>query len=436
MVFTPRLGILILVGCIPLAFATIDRSLLTVGAVYNSALLVAIVMDILLAPGPAQVAVARVVDDKLSLGTRNPVRLRASSRLSRALTMIVKDEPPPEFEQEGRMRLLRLPAQSEVEFAYHVLPRARGDFAFGDVNARCFGPLGLVATQFRAAIPFLVRVYPSLAELRKYELLARKGRLIEAGLRQAHPTGAGTEFESLRDYLPDDEFRRINWKATARRGRLTSENYETERSQTVLLMIDAGRLMSTQHAGMSKLDYAIKAAVMLSYVAVSRGDRVGLLLFVDEVLNYLPPRMGRRQVFRIIEALYNAQAKLVEPDYGEAFRYLSLRGRKRSLVVIFTDIIDVQVSRDLLAYVAGLFPAHLPLCVAMRDAALTQAAEQKPVIPAAAFEKAIALKTIAEREEALSVLRRGGALVCDCRPEELSTDVVNRYLKVKARTLL
>ncbi len=243
-------------------------------------------------------------------------------------------------------------------------------------------------------------------------------------------------FESLRDYVPDDEFRRIDWKATARRHRPVSRQYETERSQSVIVMLDAGRMMSAELEGMSKLDYAINAALMLGYAAVLRDDRVGLLVFSDVVKSYLPAAKGRHQLSKIVDELYGIEPELLEPDYGAAFRTLSLRNKRRSLVVVFTDLIDVDASEAILTYTSSLYPRHLPLCVTLQDSTLTAVAEQVPAEVGDVFEKAVAQRVLADREEALLWLRRRGVLVLDVPPAHISVEVVNRYLELKARSML
>ncbi len=436
MVCTPLFLILLALGALPLGLAASYPPFAFVALAYNGLVIAAVVADLALMVRFAPAQCAREVARELSLGTANPVAVHISNLHRRDLRVLLKDEPPQGFEVEGGIAYLRVPARTEVTHRYHVTPRRRGDYAFGAVNFRFFGPLGLIALQRRMPHPQQVRVYPNLAQVREFDLLARRGRLLQAGLRLSRWRGRGTEFESLRDYLPDDDFRRINWKASARRAKLTSHEYEAERSQNVLLVLDLGRLMTTEHQGMSKADYAVNAALLLGYVCALAGDRVGLLLFSSEIEGYLPPGRGKAQVFRLLRELYRAEPKMIEPDYAGAFHYLNMRSRRRTLVVVFTDIVDPAVSEDLVAQMRALFPAHLPLCVTMKDASLAAMATQEAVAPPSIYERAVAIKTLREREEALAILRNGGVLVLDTRPEDLTVDLVNRYLEVKARALL
>lgn len=436
MLCTPLFLLLLALGALPLALAARYPPLTAVALAYNALLFAVVTADLGLMVRLAPVECTREVAKELSLGIPNSVALRIINRRRREARLLVKDEAPEGFEVEGNLAYLRVPARTEVRHRYHVTPRRRGDYAFAALNFRFFGPLGLLALQRRVPQPQQVRVYPNLTQVREFDLLARRGRLLQAGLRLSRWRGRGTEFESLRDYLPDDDFRRINWKASARRARLTSHEYEAERSQNVLMVLDLGRLMTTEHQGMSKVDYAVNAALLLGYVCVSAGDRVGLLLFSSQIEGYLPPGRGKAQVFRLLRELYRAEPKMVEPDYAGAFHYLNMRSRRRTLVVVFTDIVDPAVSQDLVAQMRALFPAHLPLCVTMKDASLAAMAAHEPADLPSTYQRAVAIKALRDRDEALAVLRNGGVLVLDTRPEDLTVDLVNRYLEVKARALL
>ena len=377
--------------------------------------------------------VGRDLDDKLSLGADNPVHVTVRSRCGAALALQIKDDPPPDFATPRRLHHLRLQPWEQATVTYHTRPVKRGRYSFGALHVRGRSLLGLSYWQRSFPAAQEVAVYPNLLEISRYQYLARTDRLRQAGFRVVHRLGEGTEFESLRDYTPDDEFRSIDWKATARRSTPTTRQYEVERSQTVLIMIDAGRMMTAQIGDMSRLDYAINAALMLAYVASEKDDSVGLITFADEVKGFIPPRKGRGQVSRITEALYDLQPALVEPDYAAAFGMLHGRARKRALVVCFTDLVDVDASRRLLAHLAALAPHHLPMLITLRDSTLEHAAQQRPEDEFGVYQKAMAGEVLADREVALGVLRQRGVLVLDSPPDKLTVSAVNEYLNLKAR---
>jgi len=441
-----RLMALAALGVAVFAAAAWEPRLLTVGAGYNLAVALAAAADHLLASkrGLIPVAVQRSVAEHLSLGAANPVSVVVRNGGGSALRLLVRDQPPPEVAHDGGPVALSLgPGMQEV-VRYHVMPRAKGDYWFGDIWVRVTSPLGLLLHQGRTAARQPVRVFPDLTALRRYELLARRGRLQEAGIRVSRYRGRGTEFESLRAYLPDDDSRHINWKATARRRQLVTSQFQAERSQHVMLVLDAGRMMAGRvgrpglppRGELTKLDYAINAALMAAYVTATMGDRVGLLAFASAVRAYLPPGRGRGQVFRLLQSLYALEPELVEPNYEAAFRHLALHQRRRSLVIVFTDLVDRDCSETLLRQIGALHPHHLALCVTVADAEVLALAHAVPAEVDQVYQKAVAAHLVADREAALSYLRRRGVHVVDAPADRLTAETINRYLELKARSLV
>jgi len=427
---------ILLVGPALIVAAEFYSPLGGLGWAWIGAVLVIAVADNLLSRRTAVIETERQVDEKLSLGTDNQVEIILYSRTIRPLFLQVKDDPPIEFETARRQQHLWLGPYQTQRITYRTVPQARGDYQFGDIHIRGRSRLALSWWQQRIPAQQQVRVYPDLLQVHRYELLARKIHLQQAGFRLMRRRGEGTEFESLRDYVPDDDFRDIDWKASARRNKPITREYEIERSQNVMLMIDAGRMMCGQLDGMSKLDYAINAALMLAYVASRQDDAVGMMVFAGAVNSFIPPRKGKAQIGRLVEELYTVQPTMTEPDYGAALTMLQSRSRKRSLVVIFTDIIDKQASRALLAYSGALYPHHLPLVVTIRDPQLQQTANLYPQEVPQVYQRAVAAGLLRDRSQALAALRRQGARVVDATPDELTVSAVNRYLDIKARQLL
>ncbi len=284
--------------------------------------------------------------------------------------------------------------------------------------------------RFNTSAP--VKVYPNLLDIRKYQILARRHHLTEMGLRQTRILGRGTEFERLREYQPDDEFRRIDWKATARRSKPISREFETERSQTILALLDVGRMMRAPVADLAKLDYAVNAVLMLSYVAGLRGDKVGLIAFADEVTHFLTPRSGKGQFYRMLATLYGVESQPVESDYARAFAFLGAKHKKRSLVVVFTDLSSGLAVDTIVAQMALLRPRHLPLLVAISDPSVHDLASQRPRDSQSVYERVVAEQLLSERTLLLESLRHRGVLTLDVPANQLTIAVVNRYLELKA----
>ena len=433
---TPRLLVLMLLGAVLVAGASFAQPLVWVSVAYFMALLGLVVADLLLSTRPDQIDIERTTDPKLSLGADNLVRIALTNRSPRRVVFQLRDEYPYQFRVDQQLLAGTMPALAGMEARYHVQPLTRGDYTFGAVNLRYGSTLGTFRRQARYEIAADIRVYPNVLDVRKYDLLARRGLLMELGLRNARLGGAGTEFERLRDYTPDDEYRRINWKATARRNRPIAVEYETERSQHIVYVLDTGRLMRPPIGELAKLDYAINAALLASYVATLRGDQVGLLTFADEVGVYLAPAKGRSQFYSMLELLYNVRSEPVEADYGRALGYLGVKNKRRSLIVIFTDLVTLDAAQPLIAYTARLALRHLPLVVTMHDPHIAAMARAPAISAAAVYERAVAERLVDERRVILDTLNRAGVLTLDVEADKLSIAVINKYLELKSRSRL
>jgi uncharacterized protein (DUF58 family) len=430
-------GVLLLLIAAPIiALGTWASALEWIAGLYILLNLALFVMDWRQAGRVSRFEVSRQHDTKLSLGADNPIHLLVRNRSRRPATFWLRDEPPDKFKIDTRILTGVVPARRTWQGAYRVRPLRRGDYQFGDLNLRWRGPLGLIVRQARIEASGPVKVYPNLLDVRRYDLLLRRNRLQELGLRHTRMFGEGTEFERLREYLPDDEFRRIDWKATARRNRPITIEYQTERSQNVIAVLDTGRMMQSPVAQIAKLDYVVNAVLFLAYVATGKGDKVGLMTFADDVVQFVTPRQGRGQFYRMLELLYGIEAQPVEPNYRRALSYLALKQRKRSLVVIFTDLSGGMSMQALVSHVSVLARRSLPLVVTISDPDIHAATHQQPHDSLTVYQRAAAAQLLDERQVALDNLRRQGVLTLDVPANQLSMAVINRYLELKGRTLL
>ena len=418
-----------------LGLGVLDPRLPGLGLGVMTALLLVAVADNLLSRGRTKLEVQRETPEVLSLGAPNRINITVRSRCPRPLMLVVKDDPPPQFSTPRRSHRLRLAPWWHQRLSYTTTPLGRGDFRFGNLHLRAVSRLRLSWWQRTVPAAADVRVYPDVQQVGKWEALARRGRLQDLGLR-TRMRGEGTDFESLREYVPDDSFRHIDWKATARRGSPITRQFQIERNQMLIILLDSGRMMAAPAGELTRLDLSVNAAVMLAHVAAALGDSVGLLTFSDRLKSFVPPGKGREQTRRILEELYALQADPVESDYRAAVTYLRSRSRKRALVAAFTDLVDTEVSAQVLAYLGALPPQHLPMVVTVRDEGLEQLGSQPIGDSLDAYERALAGRVIADRELALARLRRRGAWTCDARPGDLVAAVVNQYLIIKRHGLL
>jgi len=372
-----------------------------------------------------------------SVGRANLVRLRVHSTPGRRLW--VTDDCPGGLVKSGLPAAVAIPATGHAAVTYHVTPSRRGLYELGDHHLRWATPLGLWWRQIRIAARHPVRVYPDVQAVRTYEMLARQS-LENRMVRTVRLRGGENEFEALRDYQRDDEYRAIDWKATARRQKLIAREYQQERNQSVMCMLDCGRLMTAETQGLSQLDHALNAVLMLAHVATRAGDQVGLFAFDARVRAFLPPQGGRRAAQRVIAASYDIHAQMVETDFESAYGYLSQRLRKRSLAVLFTEVIDEISARSVVRTVRSLHPRHLALCVLFRDEALDAAVEPHThageSTPADLYQRAAAAEAVLWRERLVRDLQEAGALVLHVSPRKLTPALINRYLRIKAQRLL
>lgn len=406
------------------------------------AVLSALLADLLLLPGPPSLAVERRLPATIGLGDDTPGEIVVTSFWPYRVRAAVHDELSPGVEPSSgdaaaAVGELRLEPGMTESVPLLVRGRVRGGHSLGRIVLDALGPLGLVRRALTYAASGEAVVIPSLAGVRRFRLLALQQRMREAGARVIRRRGGGTSFAGLREYALGDDPRRVDWKASARRDTLVTREYTVEQGQTVLIAVDAGRMMTQLAGDRSRFEHALSAALVLADVATRSGDQVGLLVFDDEVRAFVPPARGAASLRKVRDALVVARARLVEPDYAAAFRTLATRHRRRSLLVIFTDVVDARSSQAILAHTARSAARHLPLVVALRNDRLEESATPEPGDSSdGLYESAAAEELLTARAEALARMRRQGVAVLDVSPARLTAAVVNRYLEIKGRGAL
>ncbi|HWI51650.1 MAG TPA: DUF58 domain-containing protein [Symbiobacteriaceae bacterium] len=421
---TPRLAALVLLAALPAVYAPL--AWLSQGAL--AILVTAAVVDLL--RSRRQIEAVRKPGPVLSIGAENPITVEIKNLSGTPVALQLKDDLPLHFERAGDWPTLTAAPGKWQAAQYRVKPMRRGQYVVGPLHGQYQSQLGLWTRRLTWKITETARVYPNIKAARQWEIAIRQGRQLE-GLKRARIRGTGTEFESLREYQEGDQYRAINWAATARTGKLTTTLYQVDRSQPVMLLIDAGRLMTPYVKGLAKLDHALNAALLLATVAAERDDHCGLMLFGGEVKAFMPPRKGRGQVLGMVEALYNVAPEQVEPDYGRMLGWFRAKHKKRSLVVFFTDMVDPHISKGLIEHLSALSSHHVVLLVCMSDPELLRLTRISPADAKEVYQKAAALEVLGQRSETKARLQSKGVLVIDVPPEEFSTAVVNQYLTIK-----
>jgi uncharacterized protein (DUF58 family) len=404
--------------------------------VFNLVLVLAALLDWLLTPRPVNLEVVRLAPEVMGVLEENPVALLVRNQARVALRVRLRDSLPAAFTTTTEEVADIVPAAGELRLHYAVTPATRGAFSWGPIHLRYRSLLGLWERQRSWSAPAETRVYPNVALLERYHLLARTNRLDLLGIRRLRLRGAAWEFESLRDYANGDDMRLIDWKATARRRKTIVRNQEAERNQTLLLLIDSGRLMTALVDGAAKLDYAVNAALVLAHVALGRGDRVGLCTFSHKVHAWVAPRTRGGQMRLLADALYDLRGDNTESDHGRCLRTLAGHHSKRALLVVLTDFVDLQTSADMIAHLRLAVRRHLVLFAALNDPLLERAVRSRPVETLDGFRKAAAVDLLHERREVLERLRQRGAHVLDTEPGAVTGPLINEYLEIASRGLL
>jgi len=409
--------------CLPLAFA--------LGAV----LVAAFAADTLLLPRRA-LHVRREVPSHFSLRRSAELRYAIENRSQRALRVGLVEAPLRTLDLGESDVIAFVPARSEVETTVAVLPIARGSDTFTRIFVWYESTLGLVRRRAIVDAPETIRVYPDLSAVERYGQLQVRNRLVEAGLRRMQLRGVGSEFESVRDYASGDAFRSIDWKATARRGKLMVVQREVERSQDVMLLLDCGRLMTARIGVQRKLDYAVTAGLSMASIASLASDRVGVVAFARRILVARAPRSTAASIHALADALCDVEPRFEESDYARAFAYLRSHLHRRSLIAFFTDVIDPVAQSTVLAELGTLAKRHVVLCIFMNDAAVNAALARTPHSAGDSYEMSVALGLSQERAIAARTLQRSGVIVLDVPAAKLSIAAVDEYLRVKSRGLL
>ncbi len=413
-----------------------------VGLAAAVVVLVAIAADGFAAPGPRRFAARRVPRPDLRSRREETLAVElqdlATPDSGAATPLRAVDDLPPTFVRLREPAPLAVAPGERVALRTVVMPARRGRHPLGAFHVRTTGPLGLAERDLVFDLGESVRVVPGLASVDDTVHVLRRGRRTERGVRRTRRRGDGTAFESLRDHVPGDDLRKTDWKASARHGRLIQRQFELDRNESLVILVDCGRWMSSvigdDPAGPTRLDHVIDVVILLAQLAALRDDRVGVLAFSDRVLRWVPPAKGRAAVRRVVDELFDLEPSEAESDYAAAFAHLRVHQRKRALVVTFTDMLSEASSRIVSAELRRTAQRHVPLCVTLRDLGLDALAGAVPETAEAAFRAAAAEDLLTEREAALDRLRDGGVHVIDADPRRIGPPLVEKYLDLRSRT--
>lgn len=407
-----------------------------VGIVLNFVILFAACIDLVVSPRLSRIELHRESADVMSVGARNAVKIWLTNRNPRPVAIEFHDEPPLPCTTDGLPFEITLNTFRPTYRVYHVIPHHRGQNEFGQTYLRCRSRFGLWVLCDQRPMRQAVRIYPDIQAVHGMELLARKNRIAETGVKLSRLRGRGTEFERLREYIREDEYRHIDWKATSRHRRLISREYVVERNQNVLFLLDCGRSMCNAVDGISHLDRGLNAAIALAYVALRQGDNVGFLACSNKVERWVRPMRGVGAIQTLIRHTYDLQATFDASDYGLMVEELRRRFRKRSLVILLTHAIDEVHLHSISQHIRQLRSPHLVLGAFLRNVPLLQRLNSIPRTDVEAFQVAAAAEMVLQQTHQIAELQRSGLLVLETPPDQLSAHLINQYLDIKARHLL
>ncbi|MCU0707384.1 MAG: DUF58 domain-containing protein [Pirellula sp.] len=395
-----------------------------------------LILDLLTLTGPSGIRVERRMLRSASLGGYHDSQLILENRSDRTHRLEVREDLPEGFQCEPESHHIQLGPRKRIELDQRLRPNRRGVFRFHVVYFQLFSRLGFWRRLIQRPCDSELLVYPNMQQLDEYALLARTNRLSLIGVRRTRKLGQDNNFERLRDYTQDDNYKHIDWRATARRNKLTVKQFQQDQSQRLVFLLDCGRMMTNEYRGLSLLDYALNSILMLSYVALHQGDSVGMMCFSDRVEKFVPLRGGSDQMNRILHGLFDRFPSMKQSNFDDAFLYFSKRCRRRTMVVLITSVIDDVTASQVTGYLSTLTSRHLPVLVLLRDHRIFDAADNPAMDQDALFRSAAAAQILTWRNDVLRKIQDMGVLTIDSFPDQLTAPLVNRYLEVKAKHLL
>lgn len=411
--------------------------LTSVGILLFYLFVILLVTDLLLLYAVRQPMKAeRELKERLSNGDDNPIAITLENAYRVPIWVDVIDEIPDQFQRRDVVFKTSIKPGASKRIRYSLRPVKRGEYNFGVLNVYAYTLLGLIARRFRFGEATLVPVYPSYIQMRKYELLAISNKLTEAGIKKIRRIGHNLEFELIKEYVPGDDFRTINWKATARRTSLMVNHYQDERSQQMYSLIDKGRVMQMPFNGMSLLDYAINACLVISNIAIKKSDRAGLITFQDKVNTTLPASKRNFQMAQIMEVLYNQKTGYRESDLSTLYVQVRRKVTQRSLLLLFTNFESIYAMKRQLPFLKGMASQHLLVVIFFENTEMSQLIQEPASEIKQVYYQAVAEKFSTEKKLIVKELNRHGIQSLLTSPENLTVHTINKYLELKARGMI
>jgi len=382
------------------------------------------------------ISAQRVLPEKLSNGDENPVKVDIKNNYSFKINTKIIDEIPFQFQKRDFLIEKQIEPEKNTFFQYILEPKERGEYSFGALNIFASSPLGFMSKRFTFQKDAFLPAYPSFIHLRKYELMALQNEFLLGGIKKIRKLGHTMEFEQIKEYVPGDDVRTINWKATSKTNRLMVNQFQDEKAQRIFMLIDKGRTMKMPFKGLSLLDYSINATMALSHIILKKGDRAGMMTFSKKTENKVAADNKSGQLRKISESLYNIKTNFFESDFNRLYQDVKYSLNQRSLVLLFTNFETLDALNRQMKYLRGIAKSHLLVVVFFKNSELQTLIHKNPESMQEIYDEVIAEKFEFEKKLIIQELRKYGIYSVYTLPENLNVDVINKYLEIKARGIL
>ncbi|MDI1255155.1 MAG: DUF58 domain-containing protein [Flavobacterium sp.] len=379
---------------------------------------------------------SRIMPEKLSNGDENPININIRNYYTFPIYVKIIDEIPSQFQVRNFEISRKIKSSSEDDIAYYLRPTARGEYHFGKLNIYVASPLRLISRRFVFSKDEMVPTYPSYIQLRKYDLIAFSNNLFQYGVKKIRRIGHSMEFEQIKEYVPGDDIRTLNWKATAKKNSLMVNQFQDEKSQSIYMVIDKGRVMKMPFNGLSLLDYAINATLVLSNVILKKQDKAGMFAFSKKVTNRVVAEKRSAQMQNILESLYNIKTDFFESDFSRLYADIRKNINQRSLILLYTNFETLDSLHRQMPYLKGIAKSHLLVVVFFNNTELNELIHKKTETIQEVYDKVIAEKFAFEKRLIVNELKKYGIYSVLTQPENLTLDTINKYLEIKARGIL
>jgi uncharacterized protein (DUF58 family) len=432
---TKRFVFLLVLGIVVLAGSLFIGNSLTIFIIYNLTCFILLLTDYFISPKETEIEVTRNENDKLSIFEKEAMGFTVYNKSEYKINIELIDEIPEfHFEIENKVMKGKIAPGKKETFQYTVFPTKRGAYEFKAVHIRYEGRLMFCKRQYKIPLNKEYRVYPNLKNLRRYRLNLTNNRNLRQGQRNMQMLGKGTSFESLREYVLGDEYRKINWQATARENKPIVNQYEPEKNQHVYLFVDTGRPMSYTVRGQRKLDLAVNTALVLSDIVNQNGDQSALLLFNRMVNNMIAPGKGAGHRNKMMEALYHIDYTNETSNYDDAFYYFKKKERHRSLIFLFTDFETLEEAENMLRVLPIISKNNLVVIILIKNESLGEIGLQRIKNQKQMFDKGVAIELLEERKRIISILNKRGVLCMECPSEKIELTAINKYIQIKNKS--